>query len=113
MPEPDFIPFVRPNGFTRRDFVMTTLATGFAAAVQPVAASTAITTDAKGLVAGAIEAYVAAGVKDGEIPAYRAMPEGGARLPTVLVVQEIFGVHEYIKDVCRRLARAGYLAIAP
>ena len=109
MPEPDFIPFVRPNGFTRRDFVMTTLATGFAAAVQPVAASTAITTDAKGLVAGEIRIPV----KDGEIPAYRAMPEGGARLPTVLVVQEIFGVHEYIKDVCRRLARAGYLAIAP
>jgi carboxymethylenebutenolidase len=49
---------------------------------------------------------------DGSLPAYRAMPAGGSKLPTVLVVHEIFGVHEYIKDVCRRLAKAGYLAIA-
>jgi len=88
---------------------MTTLATGFAAAVQPVAASTQVTTDTKGLAAGEVRIAV----KDGEIPAYRAMPEGGKHLPTVLVVQEIFGVHEHIKDVCRRLAKAGYLAIAP
>jgi carboxymethylenebutenolidase len=109
MRDPDFVNFVRPNGFTRRDFVMTTLATGFAAAVQPVAAGTQIATDAKGLVAGEVRIPT----KDGEIPAYRAMPEGGKNLPTVLVVQEIFGVHEHIKDVCRRLAKAGYLAIAP
>jgi len=88
---------------------MTTLATGFAAAVQPVSASTQITTDSAGLTAG--EVKIAA--KDGEIPAYRAMPAGKADLPTVLVVQEIFGVHEHIKDVCRRLAKAGYLAVAP
>jgi carboxymethylenebutenolidase len=107
--DPDFINFEPRQGFSRREFVMTTLATGFAAAVQPVAASTQITTDSKGLTAG--EVRIAA--KDGEIPAYRAMPEGGKNLPTVLVVQEIFGVHEHIKDVCRRLAKAGYLAIAP
>lgn len=88
---------------------MTTLATGFAAAVQPVAASTRITTDAKGLAAGEVRIPV----KDGKIPGYRAMPSGGKNLPTVLVVQEIFGVHEHIKDICRRLAKAGYLAIAP
>ena len=52
-------------------------------------------------------------VKDGEIPAYRAMPEKGGPFPTVLVVQEIFGVHEHIKDVCRRFAKLGYFAIAP
>jgi carboxymethylenebutenolidase len=109
MRNPDLINFEPRTHFTRRDFVMTTLATGFAAAVQPVAASTQISTDAAGLTAGEVKIAV----KDGEIPAYRAMPAGGKNLPTVLVVQEIFGVHEHIKDVCRRLAKAGYLAIAP
>ena len=52
-------------------------------------------------------------VKDGTVPAYRAAPEKGGPFPTVLVVQEIFGVHEHIKDVCRRLAKLGYLAVAP
>ena len=109
MRNPDFINFEPKTQFTRRDFVMTTLATGFAAAVQPVAASTQVTTDTAGLTAGEVKIPV----KDGEVPAYRAMPAGGKSLPTVLVVQEIFGVHEHIKDVCRRLAKAGYLAIAP
>jgi carboxymethylenebutenolidase len=95
--------------FSRRDFVMTTLATGFAAAVQPVSAQTTVTTDTQGLTAGEVKVKVA----DGEMPAYRAMPQGKKNLPSVLVVQEIFGVHEHIKDVCRRLAKAGYLAIAP
>jgi len=81
----------------------------FAAAVQPVASQTTITTDAGGLAAGLVNVKTG----DGEMPAYRAMPAGGRNLPTVLVVQEIFGVHEHIKDVCRRLAHAGYLAIAP
>lgn len=93
---------------SRRRFVVTTLASGFALAVQPVSAET-ITTDTKGLVAGEVKIPVA----DGEIPAYRAMPESGQAFPVVLVVQEIFGVHEHIKDVCRRLAKLGYLAIAP
>jgi carboxymethylenebutenolidase len=109
MRDPEFINFEAKPGFTRREFVMTTLATGFAAAVQPVAAQTQITTDTKGLTAGEIKFPV----KDGDMVAYRAMPEGGKNLPTVLVVQEIFGVHEHIKDVCRRLAKVGYLAIAP
>jgi len=80
----------------------------FAAAVQPVA-STTITTDATGLVAG--EVRIPAG--DIEMPAYRAMPAGGRALPVVIVVSEIFGVHEHIADVARRFARLGYLAIAP
>src|SRR6266853_974201 len=94
--------------FTRRDFVVTSLAAGFALAVQPVSAET-ITTDAKGLEAGEVKISV----KDGEMPGYRAMPASGGPFPTVLVVQEIFGVHEHIKDICRRLAKAGYYAIAP
>jgi carboxymethylenebutenolidase len=109
MRNPDFINFEPRADVTRREFVLCTLATGFAAAVQPVSASTVIATDAKGLLAGEVKIAV----KDGAIPAYRAQPEGKANLPTVLVVQEIFGVHEHIKDICRRLAKQGYLAIAP
>lgn len=97
----------RPQ-LTRRTVLLTTLASGFALAVQPVSADT-ITTDSVGLLAGPVSIPVA----DGMIPAYRAMPARGRRLPTVLVVQEIFGVHEFIKDICRRFAKLGYLAIAP
>jgi carboxymethylenebutenolidase len=88
----------------RRAFVVTSLATGYALAVRPVGAQT-ITTDAAGLVAGEI--------KIGAMPAYRAMPEGAGKLPLIVVVPEIFGVHEHIKDVVRRLAKAGYMAVAP
>lgn len=80
----------------------------FAAAVQPMAAH-AITTDATGLVAGSVSIPVGGF----SMPAYRAAPAGGTQLPVVLVVCEIFGVHAHIADVCRRLAREGYLAIAP
>jgi carboxymethylenebutenolidase len=68
-----------------------------------------IITDTQGLAAGDVRIPVS----DGEIPAYRALPFGRSELATVLVVQEIFGVHEHIKDVCRRLAKAGFMAIAP
>jgi carboxymethylenebutenolidase len=94
--------------FDRRNFLVTSLAAGFALAVQPVSAQT-ITTDSNGLVAGEIKIPV----KDGEIPGYRAMPASGGPFGTVLVVQEIFGVHEHIRDMCRRFAKAGYFAIAP
>jgi len=94
---------------TRRQFITTaSLATGFALAVQPISAQV-ITTDVKGLVAGAVEIPV----KDGKIPAYRAMPVKGINFPIVIVLQEIFGVHEHIQDVCRRFAKLGYVAIAP
>jgi carboxymethylenebutenolidase len=93
---------------SRRGFVATSLATGFALAVQPVSAET-ITTDAEGLEAGEVKIPVG---KE-EIPAYRALPKGDGPFPVILVVQEIFGVHEHIKDLCRRLAKAGYLAVAP
>ena len=93
---------------SRREMVVTTLATGFAAAVQPVVAQTMITTDTEGLEAGETKIKV----EDGEIPAYQAMPAEGGPFPIVLVVQEVFGVHEHIKDICRRLAKEGYMAIA-
>ena len=93
---------------TRRQFVTTALAAGFAMAVQPVAAGT-LTTDDTGLVAGEIRIPL----RDGTMPGYRAMPKDGHGFPIVLVVQEIFGVHEHIKDVSRRLGKLGYLAVAP
>jgi len=94
---------------TRRNFIIaSTLAAGFALAVHPIFAEV-ITTDTKDLVAGEVKIPV----PDGEIPAYRAMPATGKNFPVVLVVQEIFGVHEHIQDICRRFAKLGYLAIAP
>jgi carboxymethylenebutenolidase len=104
----DLLSLLPRTDWTRREFVVTTLAAGFAMAVQPVSAET-ITTDTKGLEAGEVRIPV----KEGEIPAYRAMPATGGPFPVVLVVQEIFGVHEHIKDVCRRFAKLGYLAVAP
>ncbi len=92
---------------SRRGFVVTSLATGFALAAQPVSGQT-ITTDTEGLTAGEVKIPVA----DGEVPAYRAMPAAGGPFPVILVVQEIFGVHEHIKDICRRLAKLGYFAVA-
>lgn len=94
--------------FSRRGFVQTTVGSGFAAAVLPVAAQT-ITTDTTGLEAGSVTIPVG----DFKMPAYRAQPAGKKNLPVILVASEIFGVHEHIADVCRRLAKQGYLAIAP
>ncbi len=93
---------------TRREFVVTALSSGFALAVKPVSAAT-VTTDSEGLATG--EATIGRGYDT--IPGYFARPAGGENFPTILVVQEIFGVHEHIKDVCRRLAKRGYLAVAP
>ena len=93
---------------TRREFVASGLAAGFALAVRPVSAET-IRTDPDGLEACPVE--VPTGAID--LPAYAAAPGGGGPFPVVLVVQEIFGVHEHIRDVCRRFAKQGYLAVAP
>ena len=96
----------------RREFFVTSIfaAGTFAAAVQPIAAQTKITTDSTGLVEG----EVMIPVTDGQIPAYRAMPDKkDKKFPVVIVVHEIFGVHEWIQDVCRRFAKVGYMAIAP
>ena len=102
-----------PSAFNldRRDFFVTSILAGaFALAVQPIAAQTQIKTDANGLIAGEVKIPVAGG----EIPAYRAMPDmKNKKFPVVLVVHEIFGVHEWIQDVARRFAKLGYMAIAP
>ena len=98
--------------FDRRDFFVTSIfaAGTFAAAVQPIQAQSRIVTDSNGLIAGEVKIPVA----DGQIPAYRAMPDAkGKKFPIVLVVHEIFGVHEWIQDVSRRFAKLGYMALAP
>ena len=95
--------------FNRRDFVRGSVGTGFAAAVLPVMAQTVVKTDATGLIAGEVSIPVG----DFKMPAYRAAPAGKANAPVVLVISEIFGVHEHIADVARRLAKQGYFAIAP
>jgi carboxymethylenebutenolidase len=93
----------------RRSFIVTALGAGFALSVQPTAAQSPIKTATDGLTAGEVKISAAGG----DMVAYRAMPTGKTGLPVVLVVSEIFGVHEYIADVCRRLAKEGYMAIAP
>lgn len=94
--------------FSRRSFVMTGLISGLTLATARVEAQ-AIRTDSEGIEAG--EVHIPAG--DGPMPGYRAMPKGEGPFPVILVIEEIFGVHEYIKDICRRLAKAGYCAVAP
>jgi carboxymethylenebutenolidase len=92
----------------RRNFIVTSLGAGFALAVLPVSAQT-ITTSSEGLIAGEVKVPV----RDGEIPAYRALPATGSNFPTILVIEEVFGVHEWVQDICRRVAKLGYYAIAP
>jgi carboxymethylenebutenolidase len=93
----------------RRDFLKVALGTGFAAATLPVVAQSVIKTDTAGLSAGTVNLNV-----NGQtVPVYRAQPEGKSKLPVILVVSEIFGVHEHIADVARRFAKQGYLALAP
>ena len=92
----------------RRGFVMTSLITGFTLAAARADAAP-IHTDAIGLNVGEVQMPVA----DGTLPTYFARPAGVANPPVIVVIEEIFGVHEYIKDVCRRLAKQGYFAIAP
>ncbi len=97
------------QGATRRTALKAALGVGYAAAAMPIMAQTAIKTPADGLTAG----DVTIDVNGFKMPAYRAAPAGKTGLPVVLVLSEIFGVHEYIADTARRFARAGYLAIAP
>ena len=99
---------IKETTVNRRGFLLTSLAGGFAVASEPLFAQ-AIKTDTQGITAGEVKVPV----KDGQIPAYRAMPAKGKNFPVILVIQEIFGVHEYIQDICRRLAKQGYYAIAP
>jgi carboxymethylenebutenolidase len=97
------------EGASRRTALKAALGVGYAASTGPIMAQTAVKTSAEGLTAGEIGIEV----NGFKLPAYRAAPAGKTGLPVVLVVQEIFGVHEYIADTVRRFAKAGYLAIAP
>lgn len=97
------------DGVDRRGFMKAALGTGFAAAVLPVCAQSVVKTDTAGLTAGEVTVMV-----NGQaVPVYRAQPEGKTNLPVILVISEIFGVHEHIADVARRFAKLGYLALAP
>ena len=96
----------QPN---RRLALQAALGVGYAAAAAPVMAQTAIKTSSEGLIVGEIT-IDAGGYK---LPAYRAAPAGVKNPPVLLLIHEIFGVHEYIADTARRLAKAGYMAIAP
>jgi carboxymethylenebutenolidase len=110
MLQEEFDTLVPPGaGCTRRTFVRGGVGSGFAAAVLPTLAQTEIKTDASGLVVGEVTIPVG----DFKMPAYRAAPAGRAGAPVVLVLSEVFGVHEYIADVARRFAKAGYFAVAP
>jgi carboxymethylenebutenolidase len=93
----------------RRTFIKTALGTGFAVAVLPVQAQQVITTDTAGLTAGEVTLTIGGQ----SVPVYRAQPADGKNLPVILVVSEIFGVHEHIADIARRFAKQGYLALAP
>jgi carboxymethylenebutenolidase len=97
------------DGATRRTALKAALGVGYAATAMPIMAQTAIKTSADGLTTG----EVTIDVNGFKMAAYRAAPAGKTNLPVVLVIQEIFGVHEYIADTARRFAKAGYLAIAP
>ncbi len=96
-------------GASRRTALKTALGVGYAATAMPIMAQTAINTSSDGLKTGETS-YEVNGFK---VPAFYAAPAGKTNLPVILVIQEIFGVHEYIADTARRFAKAGYLAIAP
>ena len=105
----EFDTLVPSGGLSRRGFTRTALGAGFAAAALPVVGQTTIKTDSQGLVVGEVDIAVG----DFRMPAYRAAPAGRTGAPVVLVVSEIFGVHEHIADIARRFAKLGYFAIAP
>ena len=99
------------RAFDRRDFLSTALgaSAALAAAASASALAQEVVTDAKGLEAGDVSVKVA----DGTLPAYRAMPATGGPFPVILVAPEVFGLNPHMKDICRRLAKAGYFAISP
>jgi carboxymethylenebutenolidase len=94
---------------SRRSALKLALGAGYAVAAGPLMAQTAIKTSSEGLRTGE-SSFEVNGFK---VPVFFAAPAGKTNLPVVLVIHEVFGVHEYIADTCRRLARAGYLAVAP
>jgi carboxymethylenebutenolidase len=104
---PDLDSLITEVKFTRRSFIASSIATGFALSAGPAVAQTAISTPADGLDVG--DAQIP--VEGGNLPAYFAAPKKAGKYAAVLVIPEIFGMHEYQRDICRRLAKAGYYAI--
>ncbi|MGY3616231.1 carboxymethylenebutenolidase [Bradyrhizobium sp. USDA 10063] len=106
----DVIGLTKTAPFSRRGFMTASaaVAAGYTLAAGPVRADV-IKTDTAGLTAGEAKIKVA----DGEMPAYFARPAGASNPPVILVAMEIFGLHEYIRDVTRRLAKLGAFAVAP
>jgi carboxymethylenebutenolidase len=96
--------------FDRRDFIWSALGATAALALSSPASAQAITTDTAGIDAADVSIPAGGGVS---LRGYRAMPAGNGPFPVVLVAAEIFGLNAYVKDVCRRLAKAGYYAIVP
>lgn len=107
--EPDINGLLPDKSFDRRDFIWTALGASAALAVSAPASAQQITTDVEGIDAADITIPTATG----DLRGYRAMPAKGGPFPVVLVAAEIFGLNHYMKDVCRRLAKAGYYAIVP
>ncbi len=107
--EQDIKGMLPEQDFDRRDFIWTALGASAALALSSPASAQQITTDSNGLAATDVSIPTATG----EIRGYRAMPDKGGPFPVVLVAAEIFGLNPYVKDVCRRLAKAGYYAIVP
>lgn len=102
--------WIASTGLGRRGLLIGgAFAAGFAAACRPVSSS-AVQTSGSGLV----EEKVTIAASDGfAMPAFVVRPEGGGPAPVIILVHEIFGVHEWVRDMCRRFARAGYHAVAP
>ena len=104
---PDLNSLVPEVKFTRRGFIASSVATGFALSAGPVMAQTVIKTPADGLEVGS----AVIPVNGGAMPIYFAAPKAAGKRATVLVIPEIFGMHEHQRDLCRRLAKAGYYAV--
>jgi carboxymethylenebutenolidase len=101
--------FPPSDPLARRGFIGASVLAGYTLAAGPLRAQTIIRTDTTGLTAGDVTIPTATG----GMPGYRAKPASGSGHPIVFVLQEVFGLHEWVRDICRRFAKEGYLAVAP
>jgi carboxymethylenebutenolidase len=106
--QPDLESLMPAVPFSRRGFLVSSAASGFALAAGPLMAQQAIKTPADGLETGEVKVPV----PGGEMPAYWAAPKKAGKFATIIVIPEVFGLHEYQRDIVRRLARVGYFAVS-
>jgi carboxymethylenebutenolidase len=106
--QPDLESLMPAVPFSRRGFLVSSAATGFALSAGPLMAQQAIKTSTDGLDFGEVKVPV----PGGEMPAYWAAPKKAGRFATIIVIPEIWGLHEYQRDIVRRLAKAGYFAVS-